>query len=554
MTAFEQIDLNSIQDIAGARRAIVLLFNLVEDQQATIRQLQVENQQLRDENNRLKGEQGKPDIKPNKPPQPPASSDHSSEAERRQPQAWRKGSKLDRIVIDREETLTVDPASLPADAEFKGHEDVVVQDVRFETANILFHKEKYYSPSAGKTYLAELPPGYTGQFGPGLKALALVEYYACNVAEPKLLDLFRSIGVVISAGELSNLLIKHQACFHAEKAAIYAAGLSSSPWQHLDQTSTRVDGVNQQCHVVCNPLYTAFFTTANKDRLSVLDVLRNLAARTFRLNTEAFELLHVLGVAQRVIVRLQALPQGQTFSEAELTTLLDQQQPPITPTQRQHILEATAIAAYHAQLEFPVIRLLLCDDAPQFNWLTGELALCWVHEGRHYKKLAPCVPHHQQLLAEFQKQFWDFYDELLAYRAAPSPAEKVRLTAEFDRIFATVTGYQQLDDRMEKTRLKKASLLLVLEHPEIPLHNNPAELGARQRVRKRDVSFGPQTADGARAWDTFQTLTGTAKKLGVSIYHYIRDRVAQAYKLPSLADLITERAQLQPLGASWDAT
>ena len=82
----------------------------------------------------------------------------------------------------------MDPASLPADAEFKGHEDVVVQDVRFETDNILFHKEKYYSPSARKTYLAALPPGYTGQFGPGLKALALVEYYACNVAEPKLLD------------------------------------------------------------------------------------------------------------------------------------------------------------------------------------------------------------------------------------------------------------------------------------------------------------------------------------------------------------------------------
>jgi hypothetical protein len=277
MTTFGQIDLNSIQDIEGARRAIVLLFNLVEDQQATIRQLQVENQQLRDENNRFKGEQGKPDIKPNKPPQPPASSDHSSEAERHQPQAWRKGSKLDRIVIDREETLTVDPASLPADAEFKGHEDVVVQDVRFATDNILFHKEKYYSPSAGRTYLAELPPGYTGQFGPGLKALALVEYYACNVAEPKLLELFCSIGVVISAGELSNLLIKQQDDFHAEKAMMYAAGQESSPWQHLDQTSTRVDGVNQQCHVVCNPLYTAFFTTANKARLSVLDVLRNLA-------------------------------------------------------------------------------------------------------------------------------------------------------------------------------------------------------------------------------------------------------------------------------------
>jgi len=554
MTAFEQIDLNSLQDVAGARQAIGLLFNLIEDQQALIRDLQAENQRLRDEINRLKGEQGKPDIQPNKPPEPPAASDHSSETERRQPQAWRKGSKLDRITINREAFLTVDPSSLPADAEFKGHEDVVVQDVRFETDNILFHKEKYYSPSARQTYLAELPPGYTGQFGPGLKALALVEYYACNVAEPKLLDLFRSIGVVISAGQLSNLLIKKQEGFHAEKTAVYTAGLRSSPWQHFDQTSTRVDGVNQQCNIVCNPLYTVFFTTASKDRLSVLDVLRNLASRAFCFNAEALELLHVLGVAQRVLAQVRAFPQEQVLSDAELTALLDQQAPPLGPLQRQHVREAAAVAAYHAQLEFPVIQLLLCDDAPQFNWLTAELALCWVHEGRHYKKLAPCVPHHQELLTQFSTQFWDFYDDLLAYRAAPSPAEKVRLTAEFERIFATVTGYQQLDDRIAKTQLKQASLLLVLEHPEIPLHNNPAELGARQRVRKRDVSFGPQTADGAQAWDTFQTLTATAQKLGVSIYHYIRDRVTQAYALPSLASLITERAQQEPLGQSWTAT
>jgi len=429
----------------------------------------------------------------------------------------------------------------------------LVQDVRFETDNILFHKEKYYSASAGQTYLAPLPPGYSGQFGPGLKALALVEYYACNVAEPKLLELFRNVGVVISAGELSNLLIKNQTAFHAEKTAVYTAGLRSSPWQHYDQTSTRVDGVNQQCNIVCNPFYTAFFTTASKERLSVLDVLRNLASRTFCFNAEAVALLHTLGVAQRVIAQVQAFPQEQTLSATELTALLDQLAPPLGPLQRQHVLEATAVAAYHAQLEFPVIQLLLCDDAPQFNWLTAELALCWVHEGRHYKKLTPCVPQHQELLAAFGTQFWDFYDELLAYRAAPSPAEKVRLSAEFERIFATVTDYQQLDDRIAKTRLKKASLLLVLEHPEIPLHNNPAELGARQRVRKRDVSFGPQTTAGTQAWDTFQTLTATAQKLGVSIYHYIRDRVTQTYALPSLAGLITERAQQELLGQSWAA-
>jgi hypothetical protein len=70
-------------------------------------------------------------------------------------------------------------------------------------------------------------------------------------------------------------------------------------------------------------------------------------------------------------------------------------------------------------------------------------------------------------------------------------------------------------------------------------------------VRKRDVSFGPRTREGAKAWDTFMTLAVTATKLGVSFYHYIYDRVAGAYQMPALADLIAERAKDLNLGASW---
>jgi hypothetical protein len=39
-------------------------------------------------------------------------------------------------------------------------------------------------------------------------------------------------------------------------------------------------------------------------------------------------------------------------------------------------------------------------------------------------------------------------------------------------------------------------------------------------VRKRVVSYGPRSVQGAQAWDTFQTLLGTAKKLGVNFFHY----------------------------------
>jgi len=108
-----------------------------------------------------------------------------------------------------------------------------------------------------------------------------------------------------------------------------------------------------------------------------------------------------------------------------------------------------------------------------------------------------------------------------------------------------------LDERSAKTRAKKDALRQVLSHPEIPLHNNAAELAARQRVRKRDISFGPRTVAGTKAWDTFQSLAATAKKLGVRFYDYIHDRISGRYALPSLADLITQRANERDFGASW---
>jgi len=443
---------------------------------------------------------------------------------------------------------------LPPDAVFKGYEDVVVQDVIFRTDNILFHKEKWYSPSQHQSYLAPLPQGYTGQFGPGIKSLALTLYFGGQMSEPKVAELLRSVGVQISDGHISNLLIKDQGAFHAEKDALYRAGLASSPWQHLDDTSTRVHGQNGYCHIVCNPLYTAYFTTEAKDRLTVLDVLTNHRPRRFLVNTEALNFLEACGLSTVRRQQLAQLPGDTLLDDVVIHALLDTHLPGLGPQQRKWILDATAVAAYHAELESPVVRLLVCDDAPQFTLVTDELALCWVHEGRHYKKLVPYVPHHRALLEDFVQRFWLYYDQLLAYRADPTPAEATRLTGEFETLFATVTGYEALDERIAKTRTKQGCLLMVLVHPEIPLHNNPAELGARARVRKRDVSFGPRTREGATAWDTFMTLAVTATKLGVSFYHYIHDRVSGAFQMPSLADLIEERAKLLNLGASWNTS
>ena len=97
---FNTIDPDKICDLEGAKIAIRLLLNVIEDFQSQLLSLREENQRLRDEINRLKGEQGKPKIKGNTSKPPPTN--HSSEAERHQSRKRHKRSKKAEIQIDRE--------------------------------------------------------------------------------------------------------------------------------------------------------------------------------------------------------------------------------------------------------------------------------------------------------------------------------------------------------------------------------------------------------------------------------------------------------------------
>jgi len=527
-----------IQDIEGARHAIVLLMNLVEElKQENIAQ-RAEIQRLRDENNRLKGEQGKPDIKPSNR----RSQDHSSEKERRgedKPKKRQKRKKVGEVKIDRDEIVEIDKAQLPEDAEFKGYEIAIVQDLRIETDNIRFQKEKYYSASEQQTYIAALPKGYGGQFGPTIRALVVSLYYAAGMSEPKIIELLEQMGVNISKGKVSALLTKETKSWEEEADAIVIAGLKSSSWQHLDDTGTRVNGVNGYCHILCNPFYTAYATRPKKDRLTVIAVLQNSEKAIFLFNQQTPEWLAKFEIPLWVQKQIAAWPQGVWLSEAEVGDLLaGRLSERLNQQQQARIYEAGALTAYYAQDKYPVILILVSDDAPQFRHLTEKQMLCWIHEGRHYKKLQPHMGYHQEILDSVLKQFWVYYHRLQAYRVAPDPETAVALRLEFKTIFSQTTDYEQLNQRLAKTLAHEEKLLVVLDHPEIPLHNNPAELGARQRVRKRDVSFGPRTEDGKVAWDSFMTVAETAKKLGVSFYQYVLDRVSQKNAMSSLADII----------------
>ncbi len=206
-------------------------------------------------------------------------------------------SKLSEIRIDREVECPVDVTQLPEDAQRKGCKDKVVQDLIIKTDNIKFKREVYYSPSLNKTYLGTVPIGYEGDFGPYINSSLVSMKYVNNMSIPKIKEFCNNVGIIISIPHISGRLTKeHIDVFHEEKSEIYLASLETSSYQQIDDTSCRVDGRNCYTQIVCNPEATVFFTTERKDRLTILDVLRNFESRGFIFNDETFSLLERLKV------------------------------------------------------------------------------------------------------------------------------------------------------------------------------------------------------------------------------------------------------------------
>ena len=543
------IDFRVDSSIQGPHsEALPIWINLVERLSEENEELRIEIQKLRDENNRLKGEQGKPKFPGKKGSG--KGKNVSSEKDRKQREVKEEKnpkSKKENIPIDRAEICKVDPSILPADAEFKGHDPVLVQEILITTDNVEYRKEIFYSPSENRTYVGELPVGIIGAFGPGVRSLVCTLKYVANMSQPKIREFLEKCGIHISQSTISRILTNDETGFNQEKIDIFRAALEYTLYHQIDDTTVRVNGKNHYSQIFCNPYYTAFFTVPRKDRLTILDLLLCGRERTYRFDQKAFCLMADFKISKKMTDQLRDLTEDKEISETEMKLLLEKVfKKGKGKNTKARIMEAAAIAAYHSQTDVPVVDILLADDAPQFKKLVEELALCWIHEGRHYNRLDPIVPCNVDALKDFKTRFWDFYGDLLKYKQTPSSETAKKLSIEFDELFTSKTIYATLNDRIEKTKNKKDELLLVLKYPWLPLHNNDAELGARVEKRRQDVSLHTRSKAGTTAKDAFLTIVQTANKLGINAFEYINDRVSKKFSMPALSDLIVERAKLQP--------
>jgi len=117
--------------------------------------------------------------------------------------------------------------------------------------------------------------------------------------------------------------------------------------------------------------------------------------------------------------------------------------------------------------------------------------------------------------------------------------EAAAIRADFDRVFDPQRCVDaSVRHQVSLTRTHKEELLTLLRHPYAPAENNGQQRAAKARVRKRDISFGPRSPRGLRAWDTMQSVVGTLRNLKISPAAFIADRVTRKRRFERLDVLV----------------
>ena len=518
---------------------VKLLLAFIEQQQQVILQQQEEIDNLKAEVARLKKLPPKPNIKPSKLPKDDDNDNptgHSSNRSGKKGQQQKRRRKSKRTI---HKSKIIQPDNLPQGSRFLGYQNFDVQDLLIQPNNTRYRLARYQTPD-GNYCIGKLPASVAGKhFGQTLQSYILYQYYHQRVTQRLIKIQLEHWGIDISTGQIQNILIDQKQAFHDEKNELLTAGLQHSRYIHVDDTGSRHQGRNGYCTHIGNEQFAWFASTPTKSRINFLQLLRG-SSTDYVLGNEAFHYMIGEKLPKDPLLRLQAHADTVFYDEQQWQTFLSEQQ----ISQERHIRIATEGALLGALKAkgFPSDLVIMSDDAGQFDVLLHTL--CWIHTDRVFLRLLPLNETHVKELDWVHTQIWEIFSDLKQYKLNPNAVLKISIESHFDELCQTQTSYQSLNLALRRLAKNKKELLLVLERPDIPLHNNLSENDIREYVIKRKISGTTRSENGRMCRDTFLSFIKTCFKQGISFWEFIVDRIANKNLIPLLPDLLAGKVCL----------
>lgn len=500
-------------------------------------------QSLRDEIAVLKGDKPKPKIKPSGMEKGDKKDSDKKSSEDKRPGSEKRNKTGDLKI---HETVPIPPENIPEGSVFKGYKKFVTQGIIIQPHNILYLLERWETPN-GSYVEGKLPPYVKGHFDPSLISYIQYQYFQCIVTQPLLLEQLREFEIDISSGQISRILIEGRDDFHEEKNEILSMGLQISSYINVDDTGARHKGNNGFCTHIGNDLFAWFESTESKSRINFLELL-GAGKSEYRLNTDAIDYMK----SQKLpTTPLQLLIQSdkKIFISTKVQGAREKWKKHLEMlgiVNSQHVRIATEGALIGGILEngFNPDLAIMSDDAGQFNILLHML--CWVHAERTIHKIVPFTDDQRTAVESIREKIWDLYYDLKIYKENPTIESKIELEKRFDELFQEKTCFTTLNLAMTRLYKNKSELLLVLERPDVPLHNNASESDIREYAKRRKVSGGTKSDVGRKSRDTFTSLKKTCRKLGVSFWEYLNDRNFKRYSIPRISELMRKMALVPP--------
>ena len=427
--------------------------------------------------------------------------------------------------------IRVKAEGVPEGARFKGYHDFSVQEVELTTKEMTYRLEVWQAPN-GEVIRAQLPEELRGKhYGSVLRALIL-NLYARGMTQPEIVPFLQGIGVEISAGQISNILLDEAEDFSKASEEILSAGLTEAPYVRTDDTGEKHKHKNSYCTHIGGEHFAYYKTTSSKSRENFLRMLLQ-GKRGYHINDAMIWHLFQCGVKDDVLNLFEDC-RGKTYSSRKGLNRLLNALGLHGKKQRLQCFEA-ALVGFITDTILKPGQVLLSDRAGQFA--VFDHAACWVHMERPLRKIIPTCNQVEEELKQAREAIWTLYRKLKV--AALEQTGKEEVLELYDQLVAIKSISPAINNVIEGFRRYRDEMLKALDHPGLPLHNNDSERDIRGAVKRRNISGSTKSDAGRKFRDGLMSLRQTCFRLGLNFWEFSLEWFRG--KPPDLAQLVRER-------------